>query len=119
MKRSNLIAWIVLCGVCGLNIADSGAQDATGQPTDPPSNSRQEMQRPNRAGAPKRRIADRENAGLKVGEIAPNFKLKSLDGESETELATLSNTKPVVLFFGSYNRGRDGCCQPPPAQIRT
>jgi len=38
----------------------------------------------------------------KVGEIAPTFKLKSLDGKIETDLASFKNIKPVVLFFGSY-----------------
>ncbi|MDG2014642.1 MAG: hypothetical protein P8J33_14135 [Pirellulaceae bacterium] len=41
-------------------------------------------------------------AGLKVGEAAPNFTLKSLDGKTETELAALIVDKPVILFFGSY-----------------
>ncbi len=38
----------------------------------------------------------------KVGDDAPNFKLKSLDGKRETELATFKGEKPVVLIFGSY-----------------
>ena len=38
----------------------------------------------------------------KVGEIAPPFKLKSLDGKSETELVNFTGQRPVVLFFGSY-----------------
>ncbi len=42
------------------------------------------------------------SAGLQVGEAAPNFKLKSLDGKSETELTTIRKQKPVILFFGSY-----------------
>ena len=37
-----------------------------------------------------------------VGEIAPTFILKSLDGESETDLESFRGQKPVVLFFGSY-----------------
>ena len=41
-------------------------------------------------------------SGLKVGQQAPNFKLKSLDGKSQTELAAIRTKKPVVLFFGSY-----------------
>lgn len=39
---------------------------------------------------------------LEVGEMAPTFVLKSLDGESETDLASFRGEKPVVLFFGSY-----------------
>ena len=38
----------------------------------------------------------------KVGEIAPTFKLMSLDGKKETDLADFKYNKPVVLFFGSY-----------------
>jgi len=37
-----------------------------------------------------------------VGEIAPTFILKSLDGKSETDLESFRGQKPVVLFFGSY-----------------
>jgi len=39
---------------------------------------------------------------LKVGDAAPAFKLKSLDGESETDMASFNGKKPVVLIFGSY-----------------
>lgn len=38
----------------------------------------------------------------KVGDAAPDFKLKSLDGKSETQLSSFKGKKPVVLFFGSY-----------------
>lgn len=38
----------------------------------------------------------------KVGDLAPTFKLKSLDGKSETDLLSYRGKKPVVLFFGSY-----------------
>ena len=40
--------------------------------------------------------------GLKVGQKAPDFKLKSLDGKSQTELSAIVTKKPVILFFGSY-----------------
>lgn len=46
-----------------------------------------------------------ENAepdALKVGEKAPVFELKSLDGKSEFNLADYRGKKPVVLIFGSY-----------------
>ena len=39
---------------------------------------------------------------LVKGEVAPDFVLKSLDGESETKLSDFRGKKPVVLFFGSY-----------------
>lgn len=38
----------------------------------------------------------------KSGEVAPTFKLTSLDGKGETDLASFRGEKPVVLFFGSY-----------------
>ena len=38
----------------------------------------------------------------KVGDMAPNFTLTSIDGESELQLKSLLNQgKPVVLFFGA------------------
>lgn len=40
--------------------------------------------------------------GLEVGQKAPDFKLKSLDGKSQTELSVIRAKKPVILFFGSY-----------------
>ena len=43
-----------------------------------------------------------EAGGLKVGQKAPDFKLKSLDGKSQTELSAIAAKKPVILFFGSY-----------------
>ncbi len=44
----------------------------------------------------------REDKGPKVGDIAPSFKLASLDGKEEFELKTFKGTRPVVLLFGSY-----------------
>ena len=38
---------------------------------------------------------------LRSGDQAPNFKLKTLDGAQEFDLADFN--KPVVLFFGSYS----------------
>lgn len=43
-----------------------------------------------------------EQGALQVGDMAPTFTLKSLDGESETALASFRGVKPVVLLFGSY-----------------
>ena len=40
---------------------------------------------------------------LEVGDVAPIFTLKSLDGEEETKLEAFRGKKPVVLFFGSYS----------------
>ncbi len=43
------------------------------------------------------------NEGLKVGEKAPTFVLKSLDGKQETDLAKVIQEKPMILIFGSYS----------------
>ncbi len=46
---------------------------------------------------------DRDDGGLKVGDEAPVFKLKMLDDDTmEVDMAGFRETKPVVLFFGSY-----------------
>ena len=42
------------------------------------------------------------SSGLKKGQEAPDFELKSLDGKTETKLSDLYAKKPVILFFGSY-----------------
>ena len=47
------------------------------------------------------RRGDNGNSLIK-GEVAPDFVLKSLDGDSETKLSDFRGKKPVVLFFGSY-----------------
>ena len=39
-------------------------------------------------------------AGPEVGQPAPDFKLKLLDGK-EVQLASFKDKKPVVLIFGS------------------
>ena len=44
----------------------------------------------------------RDDGAPKVGELGPNFTLKSLDGTSEVELASFRGQQPVVVFFGSY-----------------
>lgn len=51
---------------------------------------------------PQRPERDDDTAGLKKGQAAPNFELKSLDGKTQTKLSDLYSSKPVVLFFGSY-----------------
>jgi hypothetical protein len=37
-----------------------------------------------------------------VGDIAPTFKLKSLDGTKEVDLEKIKGKKPIAIFFGSY-----------------
>jgi hypothetical protein len=44
----------------------------------------------------------RDDNAPKVGDVAPVFTIKSLDGKSETNLASFKGKKPVLLFFGSY-----------------
>ncbi|MCZ6767327.1 MAG: hypothetical protein O7D32_10400 [bacterium] len=44
----------------------------------------------------------REDNAPKVGDVAPTFKLSTLDGDDETDLESFRGEKPVVLFFGSY-----------------
>ncbi len=44
----------------------------------------------------------RDDNAPKVGDMAPTFKLKSLDGTEETDLEQFRGKKPMVLFFGSY-----------------
>ena len=48
------------------------------------------------------RRAMRQDDAPKVGEKAPLFTLKSLDGKSETSLASFRDQRPVILMFGSY-----------------
>lgn len=54
----------------------------------------------------RQRCGARENSSddqaLKVGQLAPTFKLKSLDGKTEFDLKSVRGDKPVLLFFGSY-----------------
>lgn len=57
---------------------------------------------PGLASAQSRGSRDYEEGALRVGDSAPAFKLKSLDGKSETDLASFRGSKPVILFFGSY-----------------
>jgi peroxiredoxin len=41
--------------------------------------------------------------GPKVGEAAPDFKIKMLsDGKTEVQLSSFKDKKPVILIFGSY-----------------
>ena len=44
----------------------------------------------------------RDDGAPKVGDKAPLFKLKTLEGNEVVDLAEVIKTKPVVLFFGSY-----------------
>jgi len=39
---------------------------------------------------------------LRVGDPAPDFKLKTADGSREVTLSSFKGKRPVVLVFGSY-----------------
>jgi len=43
-----------------------------------------------------------EPKGPFVGDIAPSFKLMSLDGKREVDLDKIKGKKPIALFTGSY-----------------
>jgi hypothetical protein len=45
------------------------------------------------------------NEGPHVGQPAPNFKLRTLDGKETVELAKVIGKKPLVLVFGNYTCG--------------
>jgi len=49
-----------------------------------------------------RRMREEKGKQLEIGDEAPTFKLKSLDGKKETDLKEFRCKKPVVLIFGSY-----------------
>jgi len=42
----------------------------------------------------------RREGALKVGDVAPDFSIKDVEGKSTTKLSELKG-KPVVLIFGS------------------
>lgn len=46
--------------------------------------------------------AKRVDRAPKQGAVAPDFTLRSLDGETEVSLSALRGRQPVVLIFGSY-----------------
>ncbi|MCH8147151.1 MAG: hypothetical protein IH987_04045 [Planctomycetes bacterium] len=37
-----------------------------------------------------------------VGDVAYLFKLKTLEGDKEVDLASFKGNRPVAIFFGSY-----------------
>ncbi len=58
----------------------------------------QQQQRPGRPQQQGARFRDT----LQVGDTAPDFKLKTRDGDREVQLAAFKGKRPVVLVFGSY-----------------
>ena len=53
-------------------------------------------------GRRSREDGDRDDRAPNVGDTVPLFKLKTLEGNQEVDLAEVIKSKPVVLFFGSY-----------------
>ncbi len=39
---------------------------------------------------------------LKMGDMAPDFELKTADGKAQVRLSSFRGQKPVVLIFGSH-----------------
>ncbi len=91
MKR---LKWMAASLVLALASGTAMAQD-----NDKDKN--EDQPRPTRRGGP-RGAGGGNDSAPKVGKAAPAFKLKSLDGKQEFELAGFKGQKPVVLFFGSY-----------------
>ena len=89
MKRFVLVMvlWLVLV------IALCGAFTQQGDP--------ETGEKPGAERAKREKMQDTKQ--LEVGDVAPTFKLKSLDGKEETDLEKFKGKKPVVLFFGSYS----------------
>ncbi|MBI3848417.1 MAG: redoxin domain-containing protein [Planctomycetes bacterium] len=44
----------------------------------------------------------REPKAPKVGDVAPDFELPSVDGKTRVRLSSFKGKAPVVLLFGSY-----------------
>ncbi len=71
-----------------------------GEPDQEQAEMEKKEEKPKQEG--RRRRGRDQKPSLKVGDVAPGFKLDSLDGKSETELGQYKGKKPVILIFGSY-----------------
>ena len=106
MKQS--LFYILLAFALTLNGNEISGQETQNRDNQPAARSDSEQRyrqgnrnnRPGRGGGRGRGQSDANR--LMVGEQAPDFKLQSLDGKSQTHLAALRSKKPVILFFGSY-----------------
>ena len=63
---------------------------------------RKKIQRPGSRTFPRRPGGFGRENSLKVGDKAPNFTLKTLDGKKEVTLSSFKGKQPVLLVFGSY-----------------
>ncbi len=79
-----------------------GFIDASEIRKNPPPGGRRGASMRSPSGGPPPGFPAREDKGPKVGDVAPSFKLASLDGKQEFELKTFKGSRPVVLLFGSY-----------------
>jgi len=91
MKRweSGLVASFFFCVMAGFVVAQEKSE------------SQDNGDREGRRGRMRERMS-RDDGAPKAGDIAPTFKLKSLDGKQETDLESFKGSKPVLLLFGSY-----------------
>lgn len=78
------------------------SSECLAQQNDKGSDSAKQDQKPRQERRGGRRGARTNDKAPKIGDLAPDFTLKSLDGKSETQLSKFKGSKPVVLFFGSY-----------------
>jgi hypothetical protein len=90
MNKTPTIASLIVGLLVGLSGAEGFSQN---QNPDQQSQRRRQQQQP---------AGKRGQGNLQVGDLAPTFTLKSLDGETKTDLATYRDQKPVILYFGSY-----------------
>lgn len=65
---------------------------------------RRDNRRRNRGRTRRDRILGRalEARAPKLGDVAPGFSLKQLDGKKRVRLSSFKGKKPVALIFGSY-----------------
>ena len=54
------------------------------------------------AAQPQRGAGRQQPAGPRIGDQAPDFRLKTKDGQREVQLSSFKGQKPVVLVFGSF-----------------
>ena len=91
MKRRRYGWFVILVALVGLVAWQSAALEAGAgeQGSKPP-------------GPRARRGKQRPPDLLKAGDVATDFKLKSLDGKHSTKLSSYRGKQPVALIFGSY-----------------
>ena len=98
MKYKFVAAWL-LSAMFAFGVLSNMQSESFGQNQE--RGMRGQRGRGGQRGGPRGKRGD-DGTALVKGEVAPDFALKSLDGESETKLSDFRGKKPVVLFFGSY-----------------